>query len=368
MVYRFSWKVLMGILFVLSLGNSRVFAQRSVNMGLFQGDQSKQWSLDLGKLEPGASIYLVMSDSSDLSDLQELHGKTLTGLFDYALPRFTLEYDSFDCLDRTLLTDSDSGQDHVRGSGEIMGIPGSPVKRPPAVRGQVNTITIRYLRGQEIEGLAAWLKPSQFVVEIRLNEDAKKEKRVLLFRQEAAFVPHCFVRDTFGFVPLSVHLFTMDKKGRILAENRNKKEGTIVLPPEVMRQRRAFQDTLIGFWQEASEAVLVYSWDIGLTGGDKCAPCIAPPPDFSLLQSLGLDSMPEHLYVNYLIFSPESPRDLVQVPFETFQWVFEMHEPAKGFLNCKEAEFYREMVSKREEDAMQNLHELLGEKAKPFIE
>lgn len=355
-------------MFVLFLGNSRVFAQHSVYMSMYQGGDSKQWALDLSKLGPGESIYLILSDSSDLSSWQELNGKTLIGLFDYAMPRFSLEYDSFDCLERTLMTDADSTQEHVRGSGEIFGIPGSPVKRPPAARGQSDNSTIRYLVGKEIRAFSTWLKPDQYVIEVRLNDDANKEKRVLLFNHTGSFVPYCFYQKAEVFIPLSVHLFSMDERGRIIQDAWNKQPGTVVLPPDIMRQRRTFQDTLIGYWQEASTAVLVYSWDIGLEAGDKCAPCVAPPPDFSLLQSLGMDSMPEHLYVNYVLFSPGSPRELVHVPFEAFQWVFEMHEPAKGFLNCEEAVLYREMVRKRKEHEVRNLRDLLGEKAIIFME
>ncbi|MHB1277944.1 MAG: hypothetical protein ACYC1Q_06065 [Bacteroidia bacterium] len=367
MVYRFSWKALLCSLFVLSSGNSRVFAQNSVFMSLYESGDTKQWALDLAKLEPGASLYLILSDSSNLDQWQEFGGKSLVGLFDYAMPRFTLEYDSFDCLERTLLADSDSTQDHVRGSGEILGIPGSPLKRELTARGQTTDLSICYLAGQELQAFSAWLREGQFVIEIRLNEDAIKGKRVLLFDQEGSFVPNCFYRINKTILPLSVHLFSMDEKERILAQNWKKQPGKIMLPPEVMRQRRVFQDTLMRYWEDTPEPVLVYCWDIGLEGGDKCAPCVAPPPDFSLLQSLGMDSMPEHLYVNYSIFSPASPRELVHIPYEAFQWVFEMHEPAKGFLNCDEAVLYREMVRKRQELELKNLRDLLGDKAILFI-
>lgn len=335
-------------------------------MGLYENGDSKQWTLDLATLAPGESVYLIVSDFSGLDQWQELLGKSLGGLFDYAMPRFTLEYDSFDCLERTLMTDSDSTQDHARGSGEILGIPGSPLKREVAARGQSTELSIRYLAGQELQAFSAWLQTGQFVIEIRLNEDAIKGKRVLLFDQERSVVPHCFHRKNGTLVPLSVHLFSMDEKGRLLAQDWKKEPGTILLPPEVMRQRRPFQDTLIRHWQEAPESVLVYSWDIGLKGGDKCAPCVAPPPDFSLLQSMGMDSMPEHLYVSFVIFSPAAPRNLSRVSFEAFQWVFEMHEPAKGFLNCDEAVLYREMLRKRKEQELRNLRNLLGDKATTF--
>lgn len=367
MVYRFSWKALLCSWFVLSLGNPRVFAQNSVAMSLYENGDTKQWAIDLAKLDPGASLYMIVSDSSDPDQWQELGDKSLIGLFDYAMPRFTLDYDSFDCLERTLLADSDSTQDHVRGSGEILGIPGSPLKREFAARGQSTDLSIRYLSGPDLQAFSAWLREDQFVVEIRLKEDAIRGKRVLLFDQEKSSVPYCFRRINSTMHPLSVHLFSMDEKGRILAQNGKKQPGRVMLPPEVMRQRRIFQDTLMRYWETTPEPVLVYSWDIGWEGGDKCAPCVAPPPDFSLLQSLGMDSMPEHLYVNYSIFSPASPRELVHVPFEAFQWLFEMHEPARGFLNCKEADLYRDMVLKRKEQELKNLRDLLGDKGTQFI-
>lgn len=368
MVYRFSWKALLWFLCMFSFGNSRALAQNSVYMSLYQQEGMKQWGLDLAKLNPGESIYLLVSDTSELDSWQELNGKTLGALFDYAMPRFTLDYDSFDCLERTLIIAVDSTQDLVRGPGEILGIPGSPVKRPAVVRGQTNDLTIRYLSGQELFAFSEWIRGGQFVIEVRLNDEVKKEKRVLLFTHDDLSVPQCFYRTSGAIIPLSVHLFSMDREERILPATWNKERGTVLLPPEVMQQRRIFQDTLIQYWQEGSKSVLIYSWDIGFLGGDKCSPCVAPPPEVNLLQSLGMDSMPEHVYVSYVIFPAKSPRELVSIPFEAFQWVFEMHVPARGFLNCEEAVLYRAMVQKRQVYERENLYGLLGDKATVFIE
>lgn len=370
MTYGFGWKALRCFLLGLTLFFNLVYGQKSVYMSLYQSKGINQWTIDLSSLEPGDKRYLIVNDTSNLAFWQEFSDKTILGFFDYAMPRFTTEYDSFDCMERTLIAKNDSVDNEARGGGEIMGIPGTQMQRVPSARGQSSDILLRVLKPNENSVFQTWLESGQWVVEIRLDEQALKKKRILVFEQATSTVPYCIERTEMAAAVLPVHLFTISGEERILPKKwENPQESiSLVLPPEVMTKRRHFQDMVLETWSKAKEPVLLYSWDIGLIGGDKCSPCVAPPPDFSLFETMGMDSVPEHMYVNYMIFSPTSARGLSACPFEKFQWIFAFHVPAKGFLDCEEADLYRQELKERQEEEHENLVNLLGDSSKTFVE
>lgn len=331
---------------------------------VFQQGDFYEWSIDLSDIAPGESVYLVLPEFAQVDGWSELSNKHLAPLFEYAMPRFELRYDTFDCWIRELILPKGGDEGPARGAGQIFGLPGQAKEVEKGTRGQEDAWILAWLEEKQRAGFEGGQFISDQIIQIELAEGLQADKRVLRFRSNQATVPLVYVSRGGQVQAEVVHLFTMAKEGMLLPQEINSELPQVnpyLLPPRVNQNRRVFQDSIIEFWERKTTPTLLYSWDIGTAGGDKCAPCIAPPPQALFLQELGVEANDDHLYIAYSIIPPQSERIVVSRAFETFQYVFQMNEPSKGYLQCQEAKIYLQEVEARKKVEEANLDALFDE-------
>jgi len=331
---------------------------------VFQKGEYYEWSIDLSDIQEGKSLYIILPEFAQIDGWKELSNQHLAPLFEYAMPRFEYRYDTFDCWTRELIVPKGEEAGAVRGAGQIFGLAGQAKEVEKGSRGQEDAWALSWLEEKERAAFQGGQFISEQIIKIELKQGLKADKRVLRFRSNESFIPMVFLDTNGQLVAEVMHLFSMDEKAMLVPEELDGellKVNPYILPPRVNKQRRSFQDSVIEFWESRSKPTLLYSWDIGTAGGDKCAPCIAPPPQVILLQELGVETNSEHLFVAYSIVPPQSERMLLDRRFEKFQYVFQMNEPAKGYLQCAEAKIYFKEVEARKKVEEANLDALFKE-------
>lgn len=351
-------KCFLVMLCVVSFGRSNA---AGIKLSVHPKADFFEWSIDLSDIQPGQYIFLVFPEDMQVDAWSERNELTIAPLFEYAMPRFELRYDTFDCWIRELMVPKDTAA-AIPGEGRILGLSGQEKPTPKQVRGEQDFWMITLLEESEKAGFVGGIFESEMVYRLDLSKDAVKEKRIMRFRSNQGIVPLVYTRNKEEWKPEPIHLFSFFKQDLVLAEDLDFRPvlNPYILPPRLNAQRRAFQDSLIRHWENLTKPTLVYAWNIGTEGGDKCAPCVAPPPAASLLEALGAEAGIPNLYVSYTILPAMADRELGHEDFAYYQYVFQMNEPSKGYLQCPEAAEYQKQVKERQRIEEANLEALFG--------
>lgn len=321
-----------------------------------------EWSIDLSHIQAGQSVILVFPGDMLVDAWSERNDLTLAPLFEYAMPRFELSYDTFDCWVRELIMPKDTSVG-ISGEGRILGLSGQQKPAPNLARGEEDNWIISLLEEFEKAHFEAGIFKGEVVYRLELSAEAHKEKRIVRFRSDKVEVPLVYIKSTDKWLVQPIHLFTFFEEDLLLAEELadfRPMINPVLLPPYVNEQRQLFQDSLMHHWENLNKPTLVYTWNIGSEGGDKCAPCSAPPPQTALLEAIGIEAGSPNLYVSYTILPVMADRELTHEDFEHHQYVFEMNEPSKGYLQCPEAAEYHRQVKERQRIEEANLRALFG--------
>jgi len=339
-------------------------------MVLFQDSLSMHWSIDLSDIGAIEEVYLIFDANETIGMWKELPNTKLSSLFEYAMPRFEVRYDTFDCLQRSLLLKDDSIGEPTQIVGGVLGIPGVSIPKSANARGFKSEWNIVWLDDVDTRAFDSGKYADKKIVRLSLAENLKPGHRVVTFEGTSSQIPQIVHGYNKELQEEGIALFTLSFEKLLVPDNfKNIDLGstTVVLAPQLMKNRKSFQDSLFLHWEKSAANGMVYSWDIGTEGGDKCVPCSGPPPSSSLLKSLGVSEIPSHLYVSSLLFPIGTTRKLTSRSYISFQWIFEMNEPAKGFLDCAKAKEYAIEVAKRKRLEEENLSLLFQEDAAGFL-
>ncbi|MDX5321686.1 MAG: hypothetical protein LPK45_11165 [Bacteroidota bacterium] len=343
----------------------QLVAQKTVRLNVVKVGEEYVWSLDVSDIKRGEKWFVSFSDDSLVTEVKEIVDHNLVGLQEYSIPRFRMEYDTFDCLQRTLLERNDSFTDNNQLTGRILEMGGLDMPPIAPVRGELSVLhygllsvsdmgtdlPIRKVLNSETKGVL-WLE----------QDGEMPEKGLLLqWRTKSKEIPSIILHTKQGYESAGIFLFAFSSHDYLLTQDLAQLPGTMELPHDELANRPAFQDKLMKHWLGNDSAQLIYSWDLGTEAGNKCDPCTGAPPDYRFLEVSGLKALDTHLFFTALVIPSGKLLSLQETSLEKKQWVFVSHVEAKGFLMCEEAQRYRQWVAQRKEQALLNLKSLLAE-------
>ncbi|MBI1222237.1 MAG: hypothetical protein GC180_06490 [Bacteroidetes bacterium] len=339
-----------------------LLSQSPVNVTLVRTNDSSFWTLDLSKL-PQATSYIIGFDSMDIPDhLNEIADQDPGVLNEYIVPRFVEEFDSFDCLNRQLINHFDSLASSGKSEGKIVGLPGRVHQANPPARGMDSQIRWEWVN----EGLNFMdqVNHSERMKYLRVSWDHEyvPTKRLISWFTKGAILPVIWSAQGDSIFAREVMLFSFSPE-YMLGMDEMKYPGleSYQLPEAVLAKKNEFLHLFMSKGKDRG-ALLLYSWDIGKEGGNKCGPCSGAPPSADFLGSIGLRELGSHLYFTaILIKADKRERRMIPMQYRMQQWLFIIHHPAKGFLNCPEVKEYRQMLLKRSQEEEDNLFKMLGD-------
>lgn len=353
------------LLLLFSFFPSQVLAQNRIGLAMVQDGGKWRWTLDLDGLND-TNALLVVFDSSDAGKVwQEKEGVGLGALAEFITPRFIQEFDTFDCLQRSLLEKPDSTLVQNQ-EDKILGLSGEMVMLPPRARGasqHVRVYTLSHVLGVTDDVLLE----NETGILLTLEQEAGDGKRSMQWITKGNAIPKVYVRNGDEYSALTIDLYVFSAETAMgISGMKMPERPSWNIPSGAWKQKMKLLEALESSWTSPGQAVLMYSWNLGTGAGNKCEPCTGPPPTAELMKSIGLIKVPETLYFSALRISPGMDAELEPVLFKQSQWVFKSQEAAKGFLNCPEANKYREALKQRQEEESQNLRLLLGNQSSAF--
>lgn len=327
-------------------------AQSRLYAGLIENNGQWHWSIDLTDLGDNDVVLIQLKDSSSFTRWEELAETRLTSLFEYAAPRFQERTDTFDCYTRHLLSLDNEHQDTA--GGKNLGIPGrrKPGKAP--ARGQGDLL---------ISG--SW-KNEKYIMSVALSEIPATTSRVLCFTGPAGEYPVFKRVNNMDTLSPALHLFTVNDHLQFAIPGEVTHSG-MDLPLEINDNRRSFLDTWKGVLERNSSPGLMYAWDLGSDGGNKCEPCPAEPPSVTLLIRLGAGELSAHRYFTYHLIPGNATWHLEEKTGAGHQVLFTFRLPSKGFLDCPEGQNYLLKLDDKRRQEEENLKILIGSEAAYFL-
>ncbi len=364
-----TFRVCAGLLTVLLqfLASVTLVEARQLPFLRVQNEERITWSLDLSHWSPQESLFLYFPDSQAVNEVEALMDKSFLQFFDYAMPRFEVRYDSFDCLERVLIS-KDGQTDPNRGGGGLLGIPGSPIEQEAPSRGQVSDLFWEWIPAQN--GPPCWKDREGMVLRVRVLPHYEFDKRILKLGLRGEATPEFWIDSGkyTGYSP-PVLWMSLGLNGSWMPEATHVTDnaGEMYFPASLSGRQPELRADLLDSWffpeQGQGTPELIYSWDIGTEGGDKCNPCTGLPPDYGLVRLLGMDrDIPEHLYFTVVAVPASVSLRSEMHKFQKFQWNIIMQKPATGFLDCKAALAYKRSLAERKKREERNAAQCLGRK------